>query len=471
MSQFQTSNFYNFLYNSFNNVGDALNLQLNLFIAEIALKWAEMIIIIIIISVVYFLVNVIMYIVICKGFILISNKKASYISVFYGIDLSLIKSSIKKCEFFINKINQNDKNDKLRAIEEENSTIISTSNFNLNTNSFNKNKNETNHIKIKKNKNIGMDSRTKHFKIFLLIGLIISIIIFEIIVISIASLVNKFVRSAGFLYSMQRYHNNIIEMFNGYREFLFNENTTIQNKTVLKYLEAKEEEFYNTNMEDINTLNNLRLQITGLKEAIDNLNQKGLCNSYMIKYSSEEECEESVGGKNGILNFGFTFIINDFFEEMRYYRNIMNSFITVGLFHGDLNNLDEDYIAQINAQIKMIRTFSPFALYRLEIFNQIMHYDLVTKFLNIILQYILQEKDISTSYIEKYIDSGYIIYIVLISIFALIISGIFWIYWIPMIRVLNMEIYKTKNMLTIIPVQILASLPNIRELLNISNKR
>ena len=85
------SNFYNFLYNSFNNVGDALNLQLNLFIAEIALKWAEMIIIIIIISVVYFLVNVIMYIVICKGFILISNKKASYISVFYGIDLSLIK--------------------------------------------------------------------------------------------------------------------------------------------------------------------------------------------------------------------------------------------------------------------------------------------------------------------------------------------------------------------------------------------
>ena len=158
---------------------------------------------------------------------------------------------------------------------------------------------------------------------------------------------------------------------------------------------------------------------------------------------------------------------------MRYYRNIMNTFLAYGAFLGDLNNLDEDYINQINERIRMIKAISPnaYIYYRLEIFNQNIHYDLVTKFLNIILQYILQEKDISTSYIEKYIDSGYIIYIVLISIFALIISGIFWIYWIPMIRVLNMEIYKTKNMLTIIPVQILASLPNIRELLNISNKR
>ena len=466
-----SSNFYNFLYNSFNNVGVALNIQLILFIAEIALKWREMIIIIIIISVAYFILNLIMYIIICRGFVKISNKKASYISVFYGIDLSLIKSSIKKCEFFINKINQNDKSDKLRVIEEENSTIISASNFNLNTNSFNQNKKEKKHIRIKKNKDIGNDSRTKNFKIFLLIGLIITILIFEIILLSLTSLENKFVRSASFLFSMQRYHNNIIEMFNGYREFLFNENGTISNLTVFKYLEAKEVEFYNTNMEDINQLNNLQIQIKGLKDDIDNLKQKSLCSSYIIKYSSIEECEESIGGKNGILNFGFTFIINDFFEEMRYYRNIMNSFLVYNAFIGDLNKLDEDYINQINEQIKELKAIVPYIYYRLEIFNQNIHYDLVTKFLNVILQYILQEKDISTKCILNYIEGGYIIYIVLISIFALIICGIFWFYWIPMIRVLNMEIYKTKNMLTIIPVQILASLPNIRELLNISNKR
>ena len=39
-----------------------------------------------------------------------------------------------------------------------------------------------------------------------------------------------------------------------------------------------------------------------------------------------------------------------------------------------------------------------------------------------------------------------------------------------MIQTRNIEIYKTKNMLSIIPVKILASQPNIRELLDISTK-
>jgi hypothetical protein len=39
-----------------------------------------------------------------------------------------------------------------------------------------------------------------------------------------------------------------------------------------------------------------------------------------------------------------------------------------------------------------------------------------------------------------------------------------------MIRRMNIEIYKTKNMLSILPLQILASQPNIRELLNIARK-
>ena len=35
-------------------------------------------------------------------------RKESYISVFYGISLSFIKSSMIKCEKFINKINPNE---------------------------------------------------------------------------------------------------------------------------------------------------------------------------------------------------------------------------------------------------------------------------------------------------------------------------------------------------------------------------
>ena len=469
------SNSYNFMHNSFNKIAMALNLQTGLFIAEIGDKWTSMIIITIIFSVVYIFVYIIMYILICKGFVKISNKKASYISVFYGIDLSLIKSSIRKCEFFINKINQNEKGDnKLKLIEEENSTVISTSNFNLNNSFNNQNKKEKKITRIKKNKSIGSDRRTKHFKIVLLIGIILSIIIFIVILLSVNILVNKFVISTTLLYNLQNYHNNIVELFNAYREYLFDEKTIISEMNVYKYLEKKEEDFYNTNINNINTVYTLQTQIKELNEALNKFKQKGLCSSYITTFSSEEECLSTIGGKDGISKFGFPFFVNDFIEDLRYYRNAMKSFFDYGAFIGNLTIISEDYFIEIHEKIKRreILFNVSYFLYRLEIFNQEpSHTNLNIKFINVILPYVLNQRTVCVDSIQESIKGGYIIYIVLISIFAAIITFIFAAYWIPMIRVLNMEIYKTKNMLTIIPVQILASLPNIRELLNISNKR
>ena len=87
------------------------------------------------------------------------------------------------------------------------------------------------------------------------------------------------------------------------------------------------------------------------------------------------------------------------------------------------------------------------------------------------MQYIIKERNITMDLIKEDREGGYALYIILIAIYAAILIFIFGIYWIPMIRRLNIEIYKTKNMLGIIPVQILASLPNIRELLDISYKK
>ena len=45
---------------------------------------------------------------------------------------------------------------------------------------------------------------------------------------------------------------------------------------------------------------------------------------------------------------------------------------------------------------------------------------------------------------------------------------LYFIAWIPFIRKLDMAIYKTKNMLTIIPRDVLASVFNIQKLLDIN---
>ena len=112
---------------------------------------------------------------------------------------------------------------------------------------------------------------------------------------------------------------------------------------------------------------------------------------------------------------------------------------------------------------------NPALIDRMKVFNmEQTHYRLNIIFQNIILQYINQERNLTLISIEKSSDDCTFKYTILISVYVSLFLIIFLFYWIPMIKELNNEIYKTKKMLSIIPVQILASQPNIKELLNIS---
>ena len=110
-------------------------------------------------------------------------------------------------------------------------------------------------------------------------------------------------------------------------------------------------------------------------------------------------------------------------------------------------------------------------IFRMEIFNdEEMHNKLNSMFLHIIFQYINKERDITINTISNSINNRHINCIILIAFHFFIIFMLILFYWIPKIKLMNNEIYQTKNMLSIIPIQILASLPNIKKLLNIAIK-
>ena len=462
-----SQNMFNFMYNSFNQVGTGLNIQIKLFIDELDIKWKKMIKIMIVYSVIYICFHILFYIMICKCFVSIAEKKASYISVFYGIDLSLIKTSIRKCEFFINKINQNEKSDKLNLIGEDNSTIASNSNFNLNS-SLKQNIKDKKPKRLKKGKGIGKDKQTKRFKILVFIAFILSIIIFEIILLATNYFVIKFNQNSTYLNHLQHYHNTIFELFNAFREFLFDENNIISGMRVEEFLIKKQEEFYETNIEDLNQMYSLQGKIKGLTEALNDLMENGYCSYYISKFKSKEECEKYVGGDKGILSFGPTFMFNDFVEDLRYARSCFRLFLNFKAILGNLTDPTQDDAEEIR---EIIRNKPYKKVYRLDLFNYYIHERINVKFMNVLMQYILKERNVTMDLIKEDREGGYAMYIIFIAIYAAILIFTFWIYWIPMIRTLNVEIYKTKNMLSIIPVQILASLPNIRELLDISYKK
>ena len=463
-------NVYNFIHNSYNSLGSGLSTQIQSFAQELGKRQSNIQKRVIIYSCIFFVLHILLYFIISRSYCSIVQKKASYIEVFYGIGLSLIKSSIKKCEIFINRINQEDENDKNKAFDDETSSFISSSHLDnaFLDKTFNKNLNINNNKKTKKlskKRKLGEDKKSKKFKIITQLLLIFSFIYLLTIFCTFLILVNKFTFNGYFILYMENYHNNIIELFNGYREFLFDENNVINKLPAYEYLLNQEESFYSSNTEIINyslTLNNVIAEFKNNLEAIQKI---GLCGFYVTYFNSKEECENFMGGKDGIISLGFSIFINFFIEEIRNARNYMKKLLDDQILVGNLSNLidinsnDTTYGLDKNKTLK----------FRMKVFNlEQTHSRLNIIFFNVVMQYINQEKEKTIKSVIEDIYNKHLIYIIPMIVYIFIFLLLFIFYWIPMIRRMNNEIYKTKNMLSILPLQILAAQPNIRVLLNIT---
>ena len=460
-------NLFNFIHNALNNLGNALNLQLQLFVSELKVREDYILIYIIIYCCIYLILHIILYFIISRSYCTIVRTKASYIEVFYGIGLSLIKTSIKKCEIFINNLNQNNEKAKIKDIDDETSSLISSFNLNNDNNYEMKNINKNNNNKKLKNqkRKLGDDKKSKKFSLLTRLTMIFSFLYLIIIFFTYFFLTNKFIYCGSYILYMQIYHNNIIELFNSYREYLFDDNHIINGLPNYEYLLEKEKNFYSTNTECINYLTVLSGKISDLYRNYLILQDIGFCGSYISYFNSKEECEDFIGGKDGIINMGFHVLINSFIEEIRNARNYMKLLLDNKILIGSLSDIidinadDTTYGLDTNKTLK----------FRMIVFNlEETHSRLNIIFLNIILQYIDKERNITMYAVENFVTNEHIKYVILMIIYIFIYLLTLFFYWFPMIRRMNNEIYKTKNMLSIIPVQILASHPNIKELLNIS---
>ena len=65
--------------------------------------------------------------------------------------------------------------------------------------------------------------------------------------------------------------------------------------------------------------------------------------------------------------------------------------------------------------------------------------------------------------------TSYDIFLAVMIVFLLLITTFYLAYWIPSIYLKDESIYKTKNMLAIIPKDVLTTIPGINKLLNLGN--
>lgn len=448
---YNSSEVRNFMYNAMNNVAIGLENIVKIYFDEIVKRQKKFLTSIIIYCVVFLIIYVFIYILINMTYLQIIQRKDSYISVFYDISLTFIKTSMIKCEKFLRKINPNE----LIIVQEKNDNFddsLSFSNFEEDYFLFNKHTKKTPEQKINNN-NTGKEKKIKYkdasksralkFKFFLFLGtcyiyifLVLWKFMNEIYTIEIMS---------AYVYHMQHLHNSLLNLFNAYREFIFDSNSSIHNINIYDYFEKAEKEFHYYFSKDIIYLAEHCKYVEGLCKIFSEIQKNQLCESGE-EISSIDACDYYV---EVITSLGFFNFISFWVEEIRVRKNYVLLLI-------EMNKSEKIWT---NEEMRIISVYNSLDI----------HPDVNYMFDFGILSFINQERNLT---IEKMIEifkakkTNYIIS--MITYFFLII--IFYVIYLnPIINGIKILIYKTKNMLTIIPVEILTSQTNIKNILNISD--
>ena len=441
LENYNSPELINFELNALNNAGVALNEIINVFVDEIKNKRKDHIKMSYILIFLYLFIIIVMFFLIKINYAHILNKRDSYISTFYQINLSFINLSIKKCEKFLNRLNPNE----LVSNKEENKNdfenSVSISNFDdntLSTEQIKKNSNNNNQIRIKKRE---VKRKTNKNLIFIFISFLILIFVFLLVpILEFNNYITNFEIMSLYLYHMLHYHNNIINIYNTFSEFLFNRTAIVENTPVLTFLEKTITNTYDTFSEDIVYQSTNSLKIPGLYHIFVNVQKGQLCDGT----DASGECEYYIQVSTSLGYYSFVmFWINE---------------IKVKVFYA------EELFNQLNTAV-----WTLFPELRTIILFNTLHDDIDYMFNLVVLHYIEDETNLTVDVILSVMNSRNNEYIAIYVIFMVVILILYFLYWNPFITDTQDQIYKTKLALNIIPVEILDSQTNIKNLLRISD--
>jgi hypothetical protein len=268
---------------------------------------------------------------------------------------------------------------------------------------------------------------------------------------------NDIVKYSKFIFHLQRSHNNIIELFNGYREYLFDEKTIIDNYDSEEFLKIKLDEIYNTIGNDNNIINSTYSDIKDYKKIYIKFNRESLCTRMGENYfESELDCENFLEGQ---IKYGYQITAFTFVDLIRIGTNFIKYYFKKEI--SIVGNLTEYGITEY----KNISDNQKFRLYLFN--NKTTHDNINVIFYHLLLPYysdIINETSANIINITNNAQSLYLIimicYVSITIVFALSM-------WVPFVFELNSLLNKSKKILRIIPIHILSTLTNIKKILNL----
>ena len=458
-----------FIYNYQNEVGKGIRDLIDIFITELYENMKQKKLEILISIFVNLALLIIFFIILFISYRIIIKKKSSYIEGFYEIKLPFIRESIKNCEQFIYILKKQKREEESGVEYEKSSESLKNDSIDnqlaeeeKSYNKFNKNINE-NYYKSTKN---SLSNQTNNRDTLSMIIFSISIILYFLIlfmftIISFISY-NQFSNNATnyctFLFHLQRVMNNYMEFFNGYREYLFDDDSVVNSQNCKTFIQTKSSEIFSTRGNDSYIINTMYDKIKNFEKKYDEFRDQSLCSRREGDFfDNDTHCEDFLDGQikygYGITSYTLLDLTRMGFNYAKYYYIQENNVV------GKLSEFGKyEYIIQNN------ETF------RLEMFNSdTIHTDLNVIFLHALFPYYTGIVNLTSIAIQQAVENVDEVYLILTICYIVFNIILFLTIWVPFIKNMNSIIYNAKKILGIIPIHILSTLSNINKILDLKN--
>ena len=465
ISEIIPTNFYVFyyIYNSMNDIFIAYEKQAQTYLNEIKYKIHDLEIILIIVVIICILMNVLCYFLISFAYDLIAQRKESYLEVFFEIGTPVIKSSLEKCEKFIKKINEENNNDNESTDSFDNDIISSENHINQND--------KRNKEKGKKGVRKTNSSReTKVFKI------IMSMFFFAVSLFSCIIFIFDFIwldDSKIFMLCYQKIiglKNRYIMTFNTLREYMFDYTLKVNSTDSLSFLNSILDRLYIIQTEYLRYITDKRSVIPGgFQKKYEEILLTNPC-KYSNYFKSENDCLKFMSKSP---SFGISVLSTYFLENVRMIKDSVQKRIKLQKLSNFTFNLTltgtkeaKKLWPQGEENQKIYQKLDSIQEFLID--NN--HLNTNILFIHLIIPYIDVVSNNLSKAILKGLKNNKLLYIILTCFYIIIMICIYIFIWIPFQTNLSQTIFKTKNMLTIIPKEVLSELTNIHKLLDLGQK-
>ena len=380
-----------------------------------------------------------------KYFLSSNLIRINYIKIFYNINSKTLKDLMKNCLTLIDKFKSNEKMDGTESEEGGGLENISYNNR-IKFNEINEN-NASDAENNQKNKNIHFSYLSLTFIILFFIFIAYLFGYFVYISIFFYDIYNQSLQISAFSKYFLIFQFGPMKIYNAYREFIFDNISVISNMNPYEYLRYEEIEIYNLLRLSTNNANPKIKEMIKINKTIADIFQKGSCSFDSIDYFNlTDECVNEFGY---LSRFNLDRAVLYFIEQLRIKKNIVKYMIDNNNVVGNLTEYNTERMINLyNLNSNNKRT-----IFRLDLFNnEKIHANVNFLYFNIILQNIELTRSIITQFSINGKDSHFIL---LIIIYVLTLCLIILAFFIPMVKFLNKQIYKAKNILSIVPINIL----------------